>query len=624
MVCGALVLATILLRLCSAAVNESNVKDGSLSHGSNSRNGTSVSNHTLLHNSTNSTNMTGFNVSNVTHTKLVWPYEILRREAYARKHGIKLNVPVVTRNKTQLFIDGQPFFIKGVCYSPAPIGDSPVAGPPYGDYFTAEYSRIWERDLPLMKAMGANVVRIYSWNVSSDHTPFLDAAHRYGLYVMVTYYMGTAVENPVNNSFQRMQVIKRFVRQVRIYRTHPALIIWSFGNEINGIWNYYLQYLNDAFNCSWSKEIFGQAAGQDPKGCYFNPYGNVWNYSSWSGSLTQEGPCRNATQCLYKHFFQWIDESARLGKRALGRYKKMIISSFADVDFMDLRIGQFEKYAPHIDGWGAQIYRGYTFGVNGSDFLKNMAGNSSKLQLITEFGVDAYKDTCGWSGDLLCWNDWDNPAPGEGEDQLAQASWIKNLAVLLMNHSSADGRGSLSGGFVMAWMDEFWKGSVNSKGCYPPWPSKRFNSKHCQMQGHATCPSQDIHKPNTCGYPLGSAFDHYVNEAWWGIMAVQKKKSWFAPTYPTVKIDKLRPRQAYVTLQELWGGPKPETTDWVLPLITTLLAGAVTMIVALVVFIRRKLQGSGSYSRVPSQAPLLVPKEQMATPTLAASSESQE
>eukprot|EP00457_Paulinella_chromatophora_P003193 gb/GEZN01003199.1/.p1 GENE.gb/GEZN01003199.1/~~gb/GEZN01003199.1/.p1 ORF type:complete len:603 (+),score=93.37 gb/GEZN01003199.1/:131-1939(+) len=532
------------------------------------------------------------------------PFEVLRRESYAEKHGIEMNIPEVTRIGNKMFVNGQPFFIKGICYSPAPIGESPVAGEPFGDYFTAEYSRIWERDLPLMKAMGANVVRIYSWNVSHDHTPFLDAAHRYGLYVMVTYYMGTAEENPVNNSKQQQEVIQRFVTQVRIYRSHPAIIIWSFGNEINGIWNYYLEYLNDAFNCSWNKGIFPT----DPDGCYFNPNGFAFNYTSGKPSTTQVGACRAATHCLYRHFYHWIDEAARQSKRALGKYKKLIISSFADVDYMDLRIGQFERYAPHIDGWGAQIYRGYTFGSNGTDFLANLGSNSTKVQLITEFGVDAYKDSCGWSGEKICWNSYENPGPGEGEDQLTQAAWIKNLATLLMNSSSVDGRGSTAGGFVMAWMDEYWKGSVNSKGCYPPWPSKKFKLAHCQEKGHAQCPIQTLLKPNICGYSLGSAFDHYVNEGWWGIMAVQRKKSWFEPTYPKVRIDKLRPRQAYVTLQQLWLTPKPESNDWVLPLISTLGAGAATMIVALVAFIKRKLSSGGSagggYTPIPSSTAL--------------------
>ena len=52
-----------------------------------------------------------------------------------------------------------PFLVRGVCYSPVPIGEDPGYAKPYGDYFTTQYARIFERDLALMAAMGANTVR---------------------------------------------------------------------------------------------------------------------------------------------------------------------------------------------------------------------------------------------------------------------------------------------------------------------------------------------------------------------------------------------------------------------------------------------------------------------------------
>ena len=88
----------------------------------------------------------------------------------------------------QLYVEGARFTVRGVCYSPVPINGS-VYFEPYGDYFTAEFSFIWRRDLPLIKAMGANMVRVYGWSKTADHTAFLDAAHANGLKVMATFYM---------------------------------------------------------------------------------------------------------------------------------------------------------------------------------------------------------------------------------------------------------------------------------------------------------------------------------------------------------------------------------------------------------------------------------------------------
>lgn len=88
----------------------------------------------------------------------------------------------------QLLVDNNPFLVQGICYSPIPINES-VYFAPYGDYFTPDYSFIWLRDLPLIRAMGANVVRTYGWQPDNDHTAFLDAAWNAGLYVMATFYM---------------------------------------------------------------------------------------------------------------------------------------------------------------------------------------------------------------------------------------------------------------------------------------------------------------------------------------------------------------------------------------------------------------------------------------------------
>jgi hypothetical protein len=61
------------------------------------------------------------------------------------------DVAVVGR---QIFIDGKPFTMKGVGYSPVPIGIDPETSPPYGDYFPSEYGPIHSRDIPILRRMG--------------------------------------------------------------------------------------------------------------------------------------------------------------------------------------------------------------------------------------------------------------------------------------------------------------------------------------------------------------------------------------------------------------------------------------------------------------------------------------
>jgi hypothetical protein len=55
--------------------------------------------------------------------------------------------------------DGKPFIMKGMGYSPVPIGTDPEIGEPWGDYFTSHYSFIDERDPPVIRKMGASILR---------------------------------------------------------------------------------------------------------------------------------------------------------------------------------------------------------------------------------------------------------------------------------------------------------------------------------------------------------------------------------------------------------------------------------------------------------------------------------
>ena len=118
-----------------------------------------------------------------------------------------------------------------------------------------------------MKAMGANTVRIYGWDPKKDHTAFLDAVHAHNLSLMTTFYMGDASENPVSTQAQRDSIIKRFAEQVGQYKHHPALMLWSFGNELNGVWNGYLQALDrdpDQVTCGWDERY------DDLGGCWIH------------------------------------------------------------------------------------------------------------------------------------------------------------------------------------------------------------------------------------------------------------------------------------------------------------------------------------------------------------------
>jgi hypothetical protein len=306
----------------------------------------------------------------------------------------------------QLILDGTPTLFKGICYSPVPINQS-VYFSPYGDYFTSDFSFIWLRDLPLIKAMGANVLRVYGWLPENDHSDFLDAVSEHGLYLMATFYMGDATESPVQTQVQRDLVIQRFSTQVAQYAAHPALLIWSFGNELNGVWNGFLQQLSKSEGkptCAWDER--------------YDDLGGCWVHK---GTAPQPGsPCYETTQCVYTRLFELIDDAARAAKEVAD---VLVVSAFADVDALYDKIGRAGHVAKHMDAWTAQVYRGKSFG----DFFDTMGNATDKPVLLTEYGVDAYHDACGTPGrgDDPCFNTLgDDSASYEDEEAQVGRRWV--------------------------------------------------------------------------------------------------------------------------------------------------------------------------------------------------------
>lgn len=134
----------------------------------------------------------------------------------------------------QVLRDGLPFQVRGVCYQPAPIGDNPSAAAPYGDYYTGNYAALWARDLPNIRALQANVIRIYGWDPAADHTAFLDACYHGGVdpvFVLVnrwidpsTNWSSTAAVDAIRQQFLQMDAG---------LGVHPAVLGIILGNETN-------------------------------------------------------------------------------------------------------------------------------------------------------------------------------------------------------------------------------------------------------------------------------------------------------------------------------------------------------------------------------------------------------
>jgi hypothetical protein len=134
----------------------------------------------------------------------------------------------------RLLRDGQPFQVRGVCYQPAPIGDNPSTTPPYGDYYTAGYAALAARDLPNVRALGANVLRIYGWDPAADHRAFLDACYNGGvdpIFVLINRWIDPATN--WSNTTAVNAIRQQFVQIDAGLGAHPAVLGIVLGNEAN-------------------------------------------------------------------------------------------------------------------------------------------------------------------------------------------------------------------------------------------------------------------------------------------------------------------------------------------------------------------------------------------------------
>ena len=129
--------------------------------------------------------------------------------------------PPVSLDGRLLVRGGDAFIVKGVNYSPLLSYAERLTSPPDMFHSTTVNEAIWARDLPLIRDMGANTIRVYNWDPGSK-TPelhFLDSCQAHGLAVI----LGIS-----NYFYDNPSFVPDIVRQVA---HHPALLMWAVTNE---------------------------------------------------------------------------------------------------------------------------------------------------------------------------------------------------------------------------------------------------------------------------------------------------------------------------------------------------------------------------------------------------------
>ena len=416
----------------------------------------------------------------------------------------------LTDTKPQILLNNVPFEVKGVGYSPIPPGKNTLLE--VFDYFTDDRSFIWKRDIPVIASMGANVIRTWSWDATKDHTGFLDYCNDHGLSVLVPFLMTTAEYPKLADPSTIHQVLIDFKAFVNRVKNHPALFGYMIGNELN---------------------------------------------EEFAGQLDE--------------LFSLVNTMVEI-RDSIDPALHPITVPFSDSQFIDELV---VKYYPwlKIDFWSLQIYRDadniekiseeYTklflkadpnpppltpVGPNDAIFqylpTKPLVFTEYGLDALLEMKCDSWNKTCTLKDlNLITNHNRDIPT----NDTKQAEGFCTRFASIHKATAEVDDQDALryvSGGVVMEYCDEWWKGTfpdVRRAGC----PNQRTDI-------HTYC-SQNINKHNN-----GTAY--FLHEEWLGIFAQIPALS--SDTDLIQQMDYcLEPRLAFCVLSKSFQNPEDTCKD---------------------------------------------------------------
>ncbi|NLE64315.1 MAG: tetratricopeptide repeat protein [Elusimicrobia bacterium] len=324
--------------------------------------------------------------------------------------GRKTRLVQYNNGHWQLFTDNEAFMIHGVTYAPTKVGQSPDKGNlanwmtedtngngradgPFDSWVDANRNDEQDPDEPvvgdfqLMKEMGVNTLRIYDEQSKIDKTILREMFERFGMRVIVGSFVGKyaigsgaswAEGTDYGDPQHRANLMRRIEAMVQEYKDEPYVLFWLLGNENN----------------------YGVASNADKKPVEYYTFIN-----DVAKRIKEIDPTRPVAICN------------------------------GDIIQMDY----VAKYAPLIDIYGANIYRGdYGFGAFWDDVRRVL----DRPAFITEYGAPAFA------------KGFDLMEAEEAQGRYHRGNWLD------IEYNSAghdDGAGNSVGGVVFEWLDEWWK-----------------------------------------------------------------------------------------------------------------------------------------------------------------------
>ena len=259
----------------------------------------------------------------------------------AKEKKDRVSIKQLENGHYQLLVNKEPYVVKGVCYSPVPIGKNHTFN------FMCDPAKPWIVDGKLMQDMGVNTIRLYLPGEELDLCKSMieELYTLYGIRTILGHDLGFWGYPPANYADPefREEITNDVVKVVDYLKDTPGLLMWNLGNENN--------YSFDGRLNPWSSDEIDAMQNFNDK--------------------------RKARARIY---YSFVNDLAKKIKKidpahpvSLGNGETVGLKSAA-------------KYCPDVDLIGAIVYRGKVFG----SFFKEVKRKFDKPVVLTEFGCDAY------------------------------------------------------------------------------------------------------------------------------------------------------------------------------------------------------------------------------------------
>ncbi|MCA9298567.1 MAG: hypothetical protein KDA28_05845, partial [Phycisphaerales bacterium] len=357
----------------------------------------------------------------------------------------------------RLEVDGEAVLVKGVNWDYFPIGTTTS----YNFWGQSDdfVRQALDREMSLLQAMGGNAIRVYN-GIPARWVEYIHDTYgiwsivnhplgRYGVTVDGTYVPQTDYSDPE----VRALITDEVLAMVDDLRGARGLLMWLLGNE--------------------------------------NNYG-----LEWSSAETEDLPEGEQFAVKARYLYSLVGEVTD----AIHERDASHPVALANGDLQYLEI--IAEEAPDLDVFGANVYRGISFG----DFFQRVEDEMGIPVMFTEFGADAFN------------------ARTFREDQVTQARYVVGQWEEIYEQSAGKGLvGNSIGGLTFQWSDGWWKFGQTDR---------------LDIQDTNASWANDAYPEDFV------AGDNNMNEEWWGIMAK-------GPT-DAAGFYELFPRAAYYALQEAY------------------------------------------------------------------------